>query len=273
LILISSAFLLFACVSPEAQVEYSKQFSQSSENNRAVQSTAEAMDTDDVLASLSQQLGAKDQYTEYDKQAVENMDTEDVLTGLTNSMGGNDQYEAVTISNVYFVRDLDELSDPAYGRYTLRIADDMPVRTNHKALQQNFRMKIEETLIEYPHSFIAVNKQDRIIAVAGDRLEAQALAQKEPRVFYVVKGETLKTAIKRWADQADWHAQWAVDKDYDIVAPATVFGQFSAQGGSLDQLLNTFRYLDSPMKAQFARNRVVVIRENNYSSDIMTVMP
>jgi hypothetical protein len=243
IILISVVCASTACVPQSAQIDYSKQYVQTTDQNRAVQSTAEAMDTDDVLDTLS------------------------------NTMGAKDQYEVATATNVYFVRDLDELSDPAYSRYTLRIADNLPVKVNHKALHQSSRMRIEETLIEYPHSFIAVNKQDKIIAVAEDRLEAQALAQKEPRVFYVLKGETLQHTVARWADQSRWHIQWSIDKDYDMLAPATVFGKFSSQGGSLDQLLGTFRYMDTPLKAQFARNRVVVIRENNYSSDIMTVMP
>lgn len=241
--LILSAFVLVACLPKQAQIDYSQQYAQTTDQNRAVHSTAEAMDTDDVLGTLSSMLGAKD------------------------------QYDVATATNVYFVRDLDELSDPAYARYSLRIADDLTVRKNVKAVQQSLRMRVEEALIEHPHSFVAINKQDRIIAVAGDRLEAQALAQLEPRVFYVVKGDTLQDTVSRWATQSNWNIQWGIEKDYDMLAPATVFGQFSAQGGSLDQLLGTFRYLDAPMKAQFARNRVVVIRENNFTSEIMTVMP
>lgn len=243
MILLLPACMLVACVSQQAQIDYSQEYAQTSDQNRAVQSTAEAMDTDDVLNSLSNMLGAQD------------------------------QYEVATATNVYFVRDLDELSDPAYTRYTLRIADNLYVKSDAKVINKSYRMKIEDTLMEYPSSFIAVNKQDRIIAVASDRLEAQALAQKEPRVFYVVKGQTLQQTVNRWAEQTDWNIQWVVDKDYDMLAPATVYGQFSASGGSLDQLLGTFRYLDAPMKAQFARNRVVVIRENTSSSDVMTVMP
>lgn len=235
--------MLVACVPQQAQIDYSQQYAQTDNQNRAVQSTAEAMDTDDVLTSLSNMLGAPD------------------------------QYQVGTVTNVTFVRDLDELSDAAYARYDLRIADNLIVPRHVKNMTQNYHMRIEETLMVYPTSFIAVNKQDRIIAVASDRLEAQALAQKEPRVFYVVKGQTLQGTVQRWAEQANWNIQWGVDKDYDMLAPATIYGQFSATGGSLDQLLGTFRYLDSPMKAQFARNRVVVIRENAYNSDVMTVMP
>jgi len=235
--------MLVACAQQQAQIDYSQEYAQTTDQNRAVYSTAEAMDTDDVL------------------------------TSLTNTMGAPDQYEVATATNVYFVRDLDELSDPSYARYDLRVADNLHVHRNLKVVQQSNRNRIEDTLSEYPHSFIAVNKQDRIIAVASDRLEAQALAQKEPRVFYVVKGQTLHQTVDRWAEQTNWNIQWIVDKDYDMLAPATVYGQFSASGGSLDQLLGTFRYLDAPMKAQFARNRVVVIRENVSSSEMMTVMP
>jgi len=134
-------------------------------------------------------------------------------------------------------------------------------------------MQVEEIMVQYPTSLIAVNKQAHIVAVAGSKLEAQALAQKDPAVFYVLRGETLQETIDRLAKQSSWHMPWGVDKDYDIVAPATVFGQFNKPGGSLEQLLESFRYQDSPMKAQFARNRVVVIRENMYNSDIMGVMP
>lgn len=232
-----------ACVPQSAQIDYSQEYTQTTNQNRAVQSTAEAMDTDDVLGTLTNMLGAKD------------------------------QYEVATANNVIFIRNIDELTDPAYSHYTLRIADNLPVPTNVKAIQGNLHMKVEDALIEHPHSYVAVNKQDKIVAVAGDRLEAQALAQKEPRVFYVVKGETMQRTVSRWARQSNWNIQWVIDKDYDMVAPATIFGQFSTQGGSLDQLLGTTRFMDAPLKAQFARNRVVVIRENNYSSEIMSVTP
>src|SRR5690606_21983914 len=137
----------------------------------------------------------------------------------------------------------------------------------------SLRLKIEDIQAQNPSAVVALNKQDKIIAVALDQLEAQALAQRVPRVYYVLQGETLRQTITRWAREADWNVQWAIDKDYTMLAPATIFGDFSAQNGSLDQLLATLRHLDQPMKAQFARNKVVVIRDNSYNSSIMAVMP
>jgi hypothetical protein len=240
--LVLCSVALFACHQKQASIDYSEQYAQTSDANRATQATAEAMDTQDVLGTLSQMLGAPD------------------------------QYDVVTSTNVRFVRDLDELNDTAYDRYTLRIADNMPVVINIKE-SLPMRVRIEETLLEYPYGFVAVNKQDRIIGVAMDRLEAQALAQLHPRVFYVMQGDTLQETLSRWSAQADWKMQYVVNRDYNMVAPAVIFGDYSAQGGALDQLLGTFRYSDQPLRAQFMRNRVVVIRDNAFDSNIMAVSP
>ncbi len=233
---------LLACAPKQASVEYSDHYAQTDNANRATAASGEAMNSNDVLGTLSQMLGAPD------------------------------QYDVVTATNVRFVRDLDELNDTAYDRYTLRIADNMPVVVNIKE-SLPMRIRIEETLLEYPYGFVAVNKQDRVIGLAGERLEAQALAQKTPRVFYVLQGDTLQNTITRWSEQANWRMYWVIDRDYDMVASAVVFGDYTAQGGALDQLLSTFRNLDQPLKAQFMRNNVVVIRENTYDSNIMAVVP
>ena len=240
--LLTLSVALLSCMPQQAAVDYSDYYAQTDNSNRAVATTGEAMNTNDVLGTLSQMLGAPD------------------------------QYDVVTAMNVRFVRDLDELNDSAYNRYQLRVADNMPVIENVKA-SLPMRIQVEEILLEYPYGFIAVNKQDRIIAIAGDRLEAQALAQQTPRVFYVLQGDTLQNTIARWADQADWRMYWVIDKDYNMVAPAVVFGEFSLQGGALDQLLGTLRNLDQPLRAQFMRNNVVVIRDNAFDSNIMAVVP
>lgn len=253
-------------------VDYTGEYARSSDANRAVQSTQEAMNTDDVVDTLSQMLGSPD------------------------------QTDTVIASNVQFVRNLDELNNPAYNHYQLRVADnitlnhaydikdgysvrrtsrhkmyskDSPYRGDHysKDSLSSLRMKLEDIKHQYPHAMIALNKQDKIIAVAKDALEAQALAQKSPRVFYVLQGQTLKQTIGRWSKQAKWTMQWGIPKDYTMVAPATIFGEFSAQGGSLDQLLGTLRFLDQPLKAQFTRNKMVVIRDGSYSSSIMAISP
>ncbi len=268
------ASVLVGCISGPS-VDYTDEYSRASDANRAVQNTQEAMATDDVLGSLSAMLGAPDQ------------------TGT------------VPASNVRFVHNIDELNEMTYRRYTLRVADNMHINhTSRRGYDKDFdrdleprgydkdfdrgydkdryskgraessvRMRLEDAKEQYPNAVVAINKQDKIIAVASDSLEAQALAQKSPRVFYVLKGQTLKQTVSRWSKQADWSMRWSIQRDYTMVAPATIFGEFSAQGGSLDQLLGTLRHLDQPLKAQFARNKVVVIRENTYNSSIMAVMP
>jgi hypothetical protein len=250
-------------------VDYTGEYSRSSDDNRAVLSTQEAMKTDDVVDTLSQRLGSPD------------------------------QSQTVIASNVQFVHNLDELNNPAYKHYTLRVADNIKVShiydmkdgystRKHKIYSKDspykgdyyskdslssLRMKLEDIKKQYPHAVIALNKQDKIISVAKDSLEAQALAQKSPRVFYVLQGQTLKQTVGRWSKQAQWGMQWSVKKDYTMVAPATIFGEFSAQGGSLDQLLGTLRYSDQPLKAQFTRNKMVVIRDGSFSSSIMAISP
>lgn len=270
--LITCVFLLLVGCTNTPSVDYTGEYARSSDANRAVTNTQEAMNTNDVVDTLSAMLGSPD------------------------------QSDTVIASNVQFVRNLDELNNPAYKHYALRVADNMnvpsSVRNTHarnskaayhsrgrkmydkdgdnyysKDSLSSLRMKLEDVKQRYPHAMIALNKQDRIIAVAKDSLEAQALAQKNPRVFYVLQGQTLKQTIGRWSKQAHWGLQWAVAKDYTMVAPATIFGDFSSQGGSLDQLLGTLRYLDQPLKAQFTRNKMVVIRDSSYSSSIMAVSP
>ncbi len=233
---------LLSCMPQQAAIEYSDYYDETDNSNRAVATTGDAMNTQDVLGSLSQMLGAPDQY--------------DVLTAM----------------NVRFIRDLDELNESIYDRYTLRVADNMPMQENPKG-SLPMRLQVEGVLLEYPHGFIALNKQDKMIAVASDRLEAQALAQKAPRVFYVLQGETLQTTVARWSKQANWKMYWVIERDYNMVAPAVVFGEFSMEGGALDQLLGTLRNLDQPLRAQFMRNNVVVIRDNTFDSSIMAVVP
>jgi hypothetical protein len=263
--------LLVGCTNSPS-IDYTDEYARSNDDNRAVVSTQEAMNTNDVIDTLNTMLGAPD------------------------------QSDSVVASNVRFIHNLDELSGAGYDRYELRVADNM--RVNHdmkdgylrragydkdfdddkyrgrhytydkdRYSASSMHTKLADIKDQYPRAVIALNKQDRIISVALDSLEAQALAQKDRRVFYVVKGQTLKTTINRWSKQAHWTMQWAVASDYTMVAPAVIFGEFSAQGGSLDQLLGTLRHLDQPLKAQFARNKMVVIRENTYSSNIMAVMP
>lgn len=233
---------LSSCMPPQGSVEYSEQYSQTTKENSATVATGEALDTQDVLGTLSQMLGAPD------------------------------QYDVVTAMNVRFIRDLDDLNEAVYDNYTLRIADNMTINTNLKD-SLPIRTKVEDVLIQYPHSFVAMNKEKKVVAVARDRLEAQALAQTPPRVFYVVKGRGLQETINRWAMQSGWDMQWNLDRDYNLQATAVIFGEFSAQGGALDQLLHTVRHADQPLKAQFSRNGVVVIKTNEYSSKIMAVRP
>lgn len=233
---------LSSCMPQQTSVDYSDRFAETTNENRAVSSTGEALDTQDVLGTLSQMLGAPD------------------------------QYDVVTAMNVRFIRDLDDLNEVTYDNYTLRIADNMTIESNLKD-SLPMRTKVEDVLIQYPHSFVALNKEKKLIAIARDRLEAQALAQAPPRVFYVLKGNSLQETINRWAMQSGWEMQWNLDRDYNMQAPAVVFGDFSAQGGALDQLLRTVRNSDQPLKAQFSRNGVVVIKTNEYSSKIMAVRP
>lgn len=267
-------FFLMGCTNSPS-VDYTGEYARSSDANRAVLDTQEAMDTDDVVDTLSAMLGSPD------------------------------QSDVVIASNVRIIYNLDELNDAAYKHYTLRVADNIDGgrtthmkdgydkdeysatrhtgydkdeyskgRTGHsKHSLSHLRMKLADIKARYPKAVIAVNKQDRIISVALDSLEAQALAQASPRVFYVLQGQTLKQTVGRWAKQSKWGMQWTVQKDYTMVAPATIFGEFSTQGGALDQLLGTLRYLDQPLKAQFARNKIVVIRESAYNSSVMAVMP
>lgn len=263
-------FLLGCTNSPS--IDYTDEYSRTTDANRAVNDTQEAMNTDDVIDTLSAMLGSPD------------------------------QSDVVIASNVRIINNLDEINDSAYRHYTLRVADNINMpqmprgydkdeysrrggydkdeystqkypKSKKSTKNSDLRMKLGAIKAKYPRAVIAVNKQDRIIAVALDSLESQALAQASPRVFYVLQGQTLKQTVSRWAKQAKWGVQWSIPKDYTMVASATIFGEFSTQGGSLDQLLGTLRYLDQPLKAQFTRNKMVVIRDGSYNSSIMAVMP
>jgi hypothetical protein len=247
-ILMTMALALLLGCNSSPSVSYISDYTAATDDNRAVLDTQEALDTDDVIDTLATMLGSPDQ---------------------TNT---------VIASNVRFVHNMEELDNPAYKHYDIRIADN--IRMDHdmkdgyvKESAFGLRFRVEEIKDQHPHAVVALNKEDKVIAVALDSLEAQALAQKSPRVFYVLKGQTLKHTINRWAKQSDWTMEWDLKRDYTMVAPATIFGEFSTQGGSLDQLLGTLRHLDQPLKAQFTRNKLVVIRENTYNSSIMAVMP
>src|SRR5579872_3617056 len=104
---------LSSCMPQQASVDYSDRFTQSTDENRAVSATGEALDTQDVLGTLSHMLGAPD------------------------------QYDVVTAMNIRFIRDLDELNESIYDTYTLRIADNMKIETNYKD-SLPIRSKVED---------------------------------------------------------------------------------------------------------------------------------
>ena len=113
------------------------------------------------------------------------------------------------------------------------------------------------------------NNKNGIVAVAETEKQAIALAHKNQEVFFAISGDTLKQTIERWAEQAGYKAVYLATKDLLITNTTAFYGLFDSQTGALAELISTSVETGMNIQAQFSSNRVVVIKNNTYSSILL----
>jgi hypothetical protein len=118
--------------------------------------------------------------------------------------------------------------------------------------------------------YFGFNSATKIVAIASNQKEANALATKERTVFYAVAGENLKQTITRWAQDSGYTLYYQAKDEMTIASSATFFGKFVVKDGSLQQLMNVVTEAHIHIKAQFSSNNVLVIKDNPYSPLLLT---
>jgi len=164
---------------------------------------------------------------------------------------------------------------------------DLEINTAESPLQKyldrtNFDMRVSTPLVDLGlvaeptrDEVIAYNKEhriffgfndaDHIVGIAQNQKSADALGHQDISVFYAKVGDTLKQTINRWAKLAGFSSYYLAKKDLVIDAPSTFYGSFSAQDGSLAQLIQSSSQAGVDVQAQFNSNNILVIKDNSYS--------
>lgn len=116
---------------------------------------------------------------------------------------------------------------------------------------------------------IAVNDQDKRIAVSRTADMAQKLAQPGSQVWTLKAGKSLRQNLNDWAEKAKWQIDWSkTEINYPIDHTATLVGPFVGKGGVLDRVLNATADRQTPLTGRFFHgNSVVVITEAGYSPE------
>lgn len=152
-------------------------------------------------------------------------------------------------------------------KYLDRTNFDMRVSTPLVDLGLNSKSTSKE-VVAYNKAhkiFFGFNDTDHIVGIAQNQKAADALAHKDISVFYAKVGDTLKQTINRWSKIAGFSSYYLAKKDLVIDAPSTFYGSFSAQDGSLAQLIQSSSQAGVDVQAQFNANNVLVIKDNSYS--------
>jgi hypothetical protein len=159
-----------------------------------------------------------------------------------------------------------------FANYQLRIAPNIQanVLKQSKAKDMTVSSIIKAETKSHSSFRIVINKQYKIVAIAKTKAQAEALAQPNRAVYFVIEGQTLEQTIKRWASLNGYTVAWMAKDNYKMVANAVIFGKFSTPYGALDQLLQSYRNKSYPLKATLSKNNVLVITEDSYSSKFLT---
>ena len=117
--------------------------------------------------------------------------------------------------------------------------------------------------------FFGFNPKDHIVAIASTQKQANALSFKQPEVFFILSGQTLKDTINQWSKSVGIQTYYQAKKDLIIETSSVFFGEFNTSKGALAQLLVAVKDSEINLKASFASNNVLVIKDNSYSQVLL----
>lgn len=146
--------------------------------------------------------------------------------------------------------------------------DNYSIRLSQALIADGLNIDDREGLIKYSQNhqiYFSFNNDDQIATIAQTQKEANALSVKQPEVFFMLAGKTLKDTINQWSQSVGIKSYYVAKKDLVIEAPSVFFGKFDAENGALVQLLSSARESGVDLKAQFNSNNVVVIQDHSYA--------
>ncbi|MFZ9034862.1 MAG: TcpQ domain-containing protein [Francisellaceae bacterium] len=114
-----------------------------------------------------------------------------------------------------------------------------------------------------------INQSDNVIAFAGKDKQAYALSQKIPDVYYLIKGQTIRDSLNRWAKANGYLIYYQTEVDFKIQQNAVLFGQLLSEKGPLYTLLSSLQSTPTPIKAEVMDNNVILIKPDTYSSKFL----
>ena len=118
---------------------------------------------------------------------------------------------------------------------------------------------------------IVVNHDEKAIGVSKKIKLARGYAHKNPLVWEIKSGHTLRDNVKSMAEKAGYKVVWKGDLeiDYIIQSGALLVGEFDVKDGVLDKVLYSFRDADVPLTAKFYMgNKTVVIKASGYNQEV-----
>lgn len=114
-----------------------------------------------------------------------------------------------------------------------------------------------------------LNPQSHLIGVAVSKDAAKHLTFANGDVFSARKSETLSETLARWAHDAGYELQWLSAYNYKLQYSYEFVGNLVAADGPLNQILESIAGDNYALKAEVTANRVILIKDNEYSPSIL----
>jgi hypothetical protein len=118
---------------------------------------------------------------------------------------------------------------------------------------------------------IVINTEEKAIGVSSNGKLATSLAKQIPQVWKLEPGKSLRENLIVWSGRAGWSLQWdpSLNFDYPVDHGAVLTGQFTGEGGVVDQVLYSFRNAPKPLTAVFYEaNNVVLITNAGFKQEV-----
>lgn len=109
--------------------------------------------------------------------------------------------------------------------------------------------------------YSVVNNQAVVIKPLQDSKVKIVVEEKENRQnwIYSVKDKYVSTMFAQWAKAAGYQLIWQATGDFEIQSSGVI--KNSSFRSAVDDVLRSFKYTDSPLKAEWYQNNVVVITD------------
>lgn len=119
--------------------------------------------------------------------------------------------------------------------------------------------------------YLTINSEEKAIGITKVEGLSQHLAMKSPQVWRLESGKSLRQNLSAWATRAGWKLEWdqKLDFDYPITHSAVLTGKFVGEGGVVQQVLDSIKDRDKPLRPIFyTQNSVLLITEAGYQQEV-----